>query len=350
MTSSTTGQTLLLPKHDARTAGATTSDTGLATDLLSQSATRLRTLALLYAFVFFMAGFFPALLFAETRAQLFGHVAIWLPGTLAIAMALAVASVACSKLISLSTAMTIGLVFEVLGSYGIAAAEFPDPLGLMQGPHWMGLSWVSVWTLLFTVVVPTAPHRALVAALLSVSAVPVVVTLSAASHLSPSPGGQLFFVFIFPYLLVVLMAYVGSHVVYGLGKEVTRARELGSYVLVEKIGQGGMGEVWRAKHRLLARPAAIKLIRPFADNGGAANASELRRRFELEANTIARLRSPHTVNLFDFGVAPDGAFYYVMELLDGLTAETLVRRSGALPAERVIYLLRQICHSLSEAQ
>jgi serine/threonine-protein kinase len=76
---------------------------------------------------------------------------------------------------------------------------------------------------------------------------------------------------------------------------------------------------------------------------------ELRRRFELEANTIAGLRSPHTVNLYDFGVAADGAFYYVMELLDGLDADTLVRRSSALPAERVVHVMRQVCHSLSEA-
>ncbi len=266
-------------------------------------------------------------------------------------MALVVAFIACSKFISLKTSMTIGLVFEVLGSYGIAFAEFPDPLGLMQGPHWMGLSWVAAWTMLFTVVVPTAPKRALIAALLSVSAVPVVVTIAARQHLGPDPGGQLFFTFIFPYLLIVLMAYVGSHVVYGLGKEVSRARELGSYVLVEKLGQGGMGEVWRAKHRLLARPAAIKLIRPALTGAqSGALATEIRRRFELEAQTISRLRSPHTVDLYDFGVAEDGAFYYVMELLDGLDADSLVRRDGPMPPERVIAILRQICHSLSEAE
>jgi serine/threonine-protein kinase len=158
-------------------------------------------------------------------------------------------------------------------------------------------------------------------------------------------------VFIFPYLLVVLMAYVGSYVVYGLGKEVSRARELGSYVLVEKIGSGGMGEVWRAKHRLLARPAAIKLIRP-ALSGGQAGAlsTEIRRRFELEAQTISGLRSPHTVDLYDFGISDDGSFYYVMELLDGLDADTLVRRDGPVLPERVVAILKQICHSLSEAQ
>jgi serine/threonine-protein kinase len=147
------------------------------------------------------------------------------------------------------------------------------------------------------------------------------------------------------------MAYVGARVVYQLGTEVRRARELGSYRLEEKLGEGGMGEVWRARHRLLARPAAIKLIRPSVTGDARAGVSEEAiRRFQREAQVIARLRSPHTVELFDFGTAADGAFYYVMELLDGLDADSLVRRFGPIPAERAIYLLRQICHSLSEAQ
>jgi serine/threonine-protein kinase len=200
--------------------------------------------------------------------------------------------------------------------------------------------------LLFTVVVPTPPRRAVAAALASVSSVPVIIGLVMALHPTPfRPGpAQFFFWFVFPYLLVVGMAYVGARVVYNLGTEVRRARELGSYRLEEKLGQGGMGEVWRARHRMLARPAAVKLIRPSHDSGDAL------RRFEREAQVIARLRSPHTVELFDFGVADDGAFYYVMELLDGLDAEALVRRSGPVPAERAVYLLRQVCHSLSEAE
>jgi serine/threonine protein kinase len=162
---------------------------------------------------------------------------------------------------------------------------------------------------------------------------------------------QFFFGLVFPYLLVVGMAYVGARVVYQLGTEVQRARELGSYRLEEKLGEGGMGEVWRARHRLLARPAAIKLIRRSAGgNGQGAGSQEAFRRFEREAQVIARLRSPHTVELFDFGIATDGGFYYVMELLDGLDADSLVRRFGSVPPERAIFLLRQICHSLSEAQ
>jgi serine/threonine-protein kinase len=102
---------------------------------------------------------------------------------------------------------------------------------------------------------------------------------------------------------------------------------------------------------MLARPAAIKLIRPSVGGDARAGVSEEAvRRFEREAQVIARLRSPHTVELFDFGVAADGAFYYVMELLDGLDADSLLRRFGPTPPERAIYLLRQVCHSLSEAQ
>jgi serine/threonine-protein kinase len=151
--------------------------------------------------------------------------------------------------------------------------------------------------------------------------------------------------------IAVGFAFMGSRVVYGLGREVAAARELGSYRLEEKLGQGGMGEVWRARHRLLARPAAIKLIRRTGGaDGGVGVSAEAMRRFEREAQATARLRSPHTVELFDFGIADDGAFYYVMELLDGVDVDTLVRRFGPLPFERAIHLLGQVCHSLSEAE
>ncbi len=109
-----------------------------------------------------------------------------------------------------------------------------------------------------------------------------------------------------------------------------------------------MGEVWRARHRLLARPAAIKLIRPLAATSIAG--SEAASRFEREAQAIASLRSPHTIDLFDFGIADDGTFYYVMELLDGLDAERIVKTFGPMPAARVIHVIRQVCHSLSEAE
>ena len=124
------------------------------------------------------------------------------------------------------------------------------------------------------------------------------------------------------------------------------ARELGSYRLVKCLGKGGMGEVWRAEHRLLAREAAIKLIRLDNEQQGNAEAQE---RFRREAQTLASLRSRNTIELFDYGVAADGTFFYVMELLDGLDLESLVHKHGPQPAGRVLCLLMQACRSLGEA-
>ena len=342
-----------LMRPEANAAPARGSSSGFPTDLLGQSATRLRALALLYAFVFFMAGIFPTLLLPDDRARFFGSFLLWVPGTIGIAVALILAAMIGSERVPLATVMRVALAFEVVSSYAIAAAEFGDPVQLETHRGFLGLSWVAVWVVLFTVVVPTSPRRALLSATASVSAVPVIIGLMMASGITSlrlTPV-QYFFGLVFPYLLVVSMAYVGARVVYHLGTEVKRARELGSYRLEEKLGQGGMGEVWRARHRMLARPAAIKLIRPsVGDDGRTVVSEEAVRRFEREAQVIARLRSPHTVELFDFGRTEDGAFYYVMELLEGLDADALLRRFGPTPPARAIHVLRQICHSLSEAQ
>jgi serine/threonine-protein kinase len=128
--------------------------------------------------------------------------------------------------------------------------------------------------------------------------------------------------------------------------EAEKGHEMGSYHLEELLGRGGMGEVWRASHRLLARSAAIKLIR---SESFGSDGRELVRRFEREAKATAALRSPHTVNLYDFGTTEDGTFYYVMELLEGFDLETLVSRFGPQPPERAVHILTQACHSLAEA-
>src|SRR6185503_13335671 len=124
------------------------------------------------------------------------------------------------------------------------------------------------------------------------------------------------------------------------------ARELGSYRLIKCLGKGGMGEVWRAEHRLLAREAAIKLIRL---DSGAASSEEAQERFRREAQTLAALRSRSTIELFDYGVADDGTFFYVMELLDGQDLESLVVKHGPQPPGRVLRFLMQACRSLAEA-
>jgi len=123
---------------------------------------------------------------------------------------------------------------------------------------------------------------------------------------------------------------------------------MGSYSLIEQIGSGGMGEVWLARHRLLARPAAVKVVRDTAAGGGNEGHS-LRERFAREAQATADLQSPHTVQLFDFGVTDAGSFYYVMEHLRGMDLQRMVERYGPLPPERVVFLLKQACLSLAEA-
>ncbi|TNE47469.1 MAG: hypothetical protein EP343_20070 [Deltaproteobacteria bacterium] len=129
-------------------------------------------------------------------------------------------------------------------------------------------------------------------------------------------------------------------------QELQEARELGSYKLERLLGVGGMGEVWRASHRLLARPAAVKLILPenFKDDDGRRQ-----KRFEREAQATALLRSPHTVELYDFGKSPRGQFYYAMELLDGMDLAAVVSSYGPMPLGRAIHVLRQTCLSLAEA-
>jgi DNA-binding NtrC family response regulator len=122
---------------------------------------------------------------------------------------------------------------------------------------------------------------------------------------------------------------------------------LGHYRLMEKLGEGGMGEVWRARHQLLARPCAIKLIRP--ELLGESKRETATERFRLEARTISQLTSPNTVRLYDFGVSETGGFYFVMELLTGMDVASLVQRFGPLPPERVVAVLRQACRSLGEA-
>ncbi len=128
-----------------------------------------------------------------------------------------------------------------------------------------------------------------------------------------------------------------------LRRDVERARQLGQYTLEGKIGEGGMGVVYRARHALLQRPTAIKLLRPEVVNDDTLS------RFEREVQLASRLTHPNTIDIFDFGTTPDGSFYCVMEFLDGQTLDEVVRVDGPLEAPRVLNILRQIAASLNEA-
>ena len=145
-------------------------------------------------------------------------------------------------------------------------------------------------------------------------------------------------------LVAAAIAIYGAHRIEVLREEALKARRLGQYQLIERLGVGGMGEVYLAEHLLLRRPCAIKLIRP--DRAGDA---QHLRRFEREVKATATLTHPNTVQVYDYGHAEDGTFYYVMEYLPGLTLEQLVERHGPLPANRAIHFLRQVCGALREA-
>jgi serine/threonine-protein kinase len=149
---------------------------------------------------------------------------------------------------------------------------------------------------------------------------------------------------VFVLLVAAVASVVGTHLVSALRREVFEARQLGQYRLIELLGSGGMGEVYLAEHRMLKRPCAIKLIHP--DRAGD---SQVLARFEREVRMTAQLSHWNTVEIFDYGRADDGTFFYVMEYLPGLSLEDLLDRYGPLPAERVIHLLRQVCQGLREA-
>ena len=141
----------------------------------------------------------------------------------------------------------------------------------------------------------------------------------------------------------VVIATLASHVIFGLRQQVREAWQLGQYTLLEKIGEGGMGAVYRASHAMLRRPTAVKLLPP-----GKAGTESLQR-FEREVQLTSQLTHPNTVAIFDYGRTPDGVFYYVMEYLEGVNLEDLVRVDGPQLGGRVVHVLRQVAASLSEA-
>ncbi len=324
-------------------------------DLLEQVRGRLRMLALLVIIGFAIDPvlFFGALLVSRLTGsgiapEYVRQIVFYLADVGVVLGSALLWWVARSPRVSSARLLSIGLVYEVVICFVVALRtywEYHRVMGVLPN-----LTWVPAVVILFPLILPAPPRVMLAVSVAAGAMQPLALFLLDAWGKVPVSGSDILNASINS-VIAVGFAYMGARVVYGLGREVAAARELGSYRLQEQLGQGGMGEVWRAEHRMLARPAAIKLIRPSRlDGAPAAASSDAVRRFEREAKAIARLRSPHTVELFDFGIADDGSFYYVMELLDGLDVHALVKRHGPVPPERAVHLLRQVCHSLSEAE
>jgi serine/threonine protein kinase len=144
-------------------------------------------------------------------------------------------------------------------------------------------------------------------------------------------------------LLLLAFSYMQVRVRYRLTEAELKARQLGQYRLIEKIGEGGMGSVYRARHALLRRETALKLLPPDKADDYTIQ------RFEQEVQLTCALTHPNTIQVFDYGHTPDGIFYYAMEYLDGLNLHDLVSHYGPQPQERVIHIIRQVCDSLREA-
>ena len=217
----------------------------------------------------------------------------------------------------------------------------------------VGASWVGVWIIMFASLVTLTPRRILAVSFVGACTLPAIAVLSVLTHgvvEGTDPYGFVAEVTI-PVFICVGIAFYNSHCAFCMARDATKARRMGSYQLSEKLGEGGMGEVWQAEHSMLARPAAVKLIRAESlGNGiGDSAARTALRRFEREAQATATLTSPHSIVLYDFGIASDGVFYYVMELLNGRDLKTLVQDYGPVPAERAIHFLRAACHSLADA-
>jgi serine/threonine-protein kinase len=229
---------------------------------------------------------------------------------------------------------------------------------MLANPDMLVRTLLTYMLLVYAVYVPsTARHTLVVAGLMTVPLLgSIFLAFSAwdpALHdppAAPWPKGEVgdmaypaTLVTAFFWAIVVAMAASFSHTIYGLRKAVSDIRRLGQYTLEEKLGEGGMGVVYRASHAMLRRPTAIKLLLPERSGKDALA------RFEREVRRTAMLTHPNTVTVFDYGRTTEGVFYYAMELLEGATLQEIVEVDGPQPAERVIHLLEQAAGSLAEA-
>ena len=266
----------------------------------------------------------------------------------AVLLAVALSVTQRYQLVTPATTLTLGMIFEIAVAFAISMVETSVPF--TPGKAVLGISSIGPWLVFVSVVIPQRPAITLAVTMTAATMWPLAYAINAMRFdFTHPPLGQLI---IWPAInyLMAFLAFIAGKRAFGAMCRAQQAEDLGSYRLVSLIGEGGMGEVWKATHHMLAREAAVKLVRPemIADSS-ARQADTAIRRFRREANAIASLQSPHTVYLYDFGVSQEGQLYYVMELLDGISLQTLVSNFGPQPPGRIAAFLRQVCHSLHEA-
>jgi len=218
------------------------------------------------------------------------------------------------------------------------------PLILRQAVGNSSIRWFFL-IILYGVFIPNTWRRCLLVSLV-LALTPLILTPLASYRHEPLQAELFFSLFDMGILLAVALAIAvfGSYRIQYLEEQAFEAQQLGQYRLKRRLGAGGMGEVYLAEHLLLRRPCAVKLIRP-EQAGDPTNLN----RFEREVHAMAMLTHWNTVEIYDYGHADDGTFYYVMEYLPGQNLDNLVTRYGPLPAGRAIHLLRQVCAALREA-
>ncbi len=239
------------------------------------------------------------------------------------------------------------LRFEMLANLAAGAPDTPPIAIAFRGA--VSLTGFITLILAYGVLIPNSRRRSLIV-VIALTAVPFVAATAALAvnpalqrHVLPITV-QAAATLVFPAAIAVYAAARAAALQKRAFEAERRAEQVGQYTLKRKLGEGGMGEVFLAEHRLLKRPCAVKFVRPELAAHPATAA-----RFGREVQAVTGLTHVNTVRVYDYGRADDGSFYYVMEYLDGPTLEALVRDHGPLPPGRVVYLLRQVCGALAEA-
>jgi serine/threonine-protein kinase len=317
----------------------------LTPKLLEDAATRISHLAVVIAVLFVGVGVFHH--FAQPlMADRLREPIVRLATLFTVLAGIGVFALRRYDVVSSRAVLGLGMTFAVMLAFCIALIETSVPIDPTRPV--VGISAIGPWIVAVGAFIPNRPVWTLVSGLAMASMFPTAYAINAARlGFDAVPIGMRLVWPLLNYLMVPVAVLINRRT-YGTAIQAQAALELGSYRLEAPIGQGGMGEIWKASHQMLARAAAIKLVKPDALAGGR-QADVSVKRFRREANVIANLKSPHTVYLYDFGVSEDGRFYYVMELLDGISLQALVTTFGPQPAARVGAVLQQICQSLEEA-